>query len=249
MPQANQIQRIRQPSSRFWSSRPTQGAGLGASLSVAGSGNPRRPSEAQSAGVQSPTVRDIQAVAGLLFEPADIVELRAIGARCRRMRIVKRWTPAADLPAMADELAALNRQGFGIYFGVNPRRQSGCSGDSNVRLARCLFADMDDVEPGDGCGRFEFVYTDLMAAGLPEPTLAVHSGHGIHLYWRLDEPLDDLVLWQRIQSQLNERLGADKAIKNPERLMRLPGFWNTKRQPYQDCFICWGVSYANGKIV
>ena len=88
---------------------------------------------------------------------------------------------------------------------------------------------------------FEFVYTDIFMAGLPEPTIAIHSGHGIHVYWRLAEPLHDLDLWRSMQSQLNDRLDADKSIKNPERIMRMPGYMNTKEEPYQDCFICWGA--------
>jgi len=182
---------------------------------------------------------DIQIIAQTLFEPGDIIELRFI---LKGKPVLKRWTTAQDLPDMADELDALNRQGYNIYFGPNPRQATGTSGDENVKLARCLFCDFDGIDPGGGCGRFEFVYTDIFGAGLPEPTLAVHSGHGVHVYWRLDEPMYDMNLWRSMQSQINARLGADRTIKNPERIMRLPGFLNTKREPYQETFICWGVS-------
>jgi len=183
---------------------------------------------------------DLLTISRYLFEPKDIVEFRCI----RDRDVVKRWTTAVEMIQLANELTALNSNGYNIYYGVNPRKEFGKSGDDNVKLARCLFCDFDNIEPGDGCGMFEFVYTDLFFAGLPEPTLAVHSGHGIHVYWRLAEAIYDLNLWRSMQSQLNDRVGADRTIKNPERIMRLPGFFNVKRTPHQDCFVCWGAPHA-----
>ena len=183
-------------------------------------------------------MNDIRTITNTLFEPGDIVELRCIRGKRPNAQIQQRWTTAEELPSIADELASLNKQGYNVYYGVNPLKAKGKSGDDNVLLARCLFCDFDDVEPGDGCGMFEFVHTDIFLAGLPEETMAVHSGHGIHVYWRLDEPIHDLNIWRAMQEKLNRRLGADPAIKNPERIMRLPGFMNTKELPFQDCFVC-----------
>lgn len=185
--------------------------------------------------IDAHALEDIQTLTETLFDPDDIVEIRCIKGR----QIAKRWAQAASLSEMACELDELNRRGYNIYYGPNPRKDRGKSGDDNVLLARCLFCDFDNVEPGDGCGRFEFVYTDILLAELPEPTLAVYSGHGVHAYWRLSKPLQDLNIWRTMQSQLNKRLKADPSIKNPERIMRLPGFKNVKRQPYPDCFVCW----------
>jgi hypothetical protein len=184
---------------------------------------------------------DIQTIITCLFEPDDIVELRCIRGK---EDVIKRWVCAKELPSMTEKLTAWNQQGYNIYYGVNPRREAGKSGDANVLLARAFFCDFDHIEPGDGCGRFELVYTDILLSGLPEPTLAVHSGHGLHCYWRLAEPLTDLALWRDMQSRLNEKLDADRNVKNAERLMRLPGFLNTKRKPFQESFICWSTHHA-----
>ncbi|MEN6308214.1 MAG: DNA-primase RepB domain-containing protein [Anaerohalosphaeraceae bacterium] len=186
-------------------------------------------------------VNDIQTIISTLFESNDIIELRCI----RKGGIIQKWTLAQDLPSLADELHAMNQQGYNIYYGPNPRKGFGLSGDKNVALARCLFCDFDHLDPGDGCGRLEFVWNDIFLAGLPDPTLAVNSGHGLHVYWRLSEPMLNLVEWHDTQARLNERLGADPTIKNPERIMRLPGFSNVKEKPYQDCFICWSPIDAN----
>jgi hypothetical protein len=182
---------------------------------------------------------DIEIITTTLFDPDDIVELRFIRGKSPKVEIKKYWTTAEKLPSFADKLKAENEAGFNIYYGVNPRKAMNQSGDSNVKLARCLFCDFDNLEPGDGCGNLEFVWNDIFLAGLPEPTIAIHSGHGLHTYWRLEEPITDMSIWKATQEKLIARLGSDKTIKNPERIMRMPGFGNTKKQPFTECFICW----------
>ena len=78
------------------------------------------------------------------------------------------------------------------YFGVCPRYAPGDRGKSydyahQIRTVRCLWADLDYCTPPEALVRCE-------AAGLPPPTVAVNSGHGTHLYWRLDQPylIDDV---------------------------------------------------------
>lgn len=188
---------------------------------------------------------DLEKITQILFDPDDIVELRFIRGKNPKVEIKKFWTLAKDLPSLADRLKASNQAGYNIYYGPNPRKAMNLSGDENVLLARCFFCDFDHLETGDGCGRLEFVWNDIFLAGLPEPTLAVNSGHGLHVYWRLADPITDMTLWHNTQAQLNNRLGADKTIKNPERIMRLPGFLNTKKQPHTECYICWSPINAN----
>ncbi len=95
---------------------------------------------------------DLLTISKYLFEPKDIVEFRCI----RERDVVKRWIAADEMIQLANELAVLNSNGYNIYYGVNPRKKSGKSGDDNVKLARCLFCDFDNIEPGDGYGMFEF---------------------------------------------------------------------------------------------
>lgn len=183
---------------------------------------------------------DLKTIGDFLFEPADVVELRAIRGKAPNATIKKFWSLAKDLPRMEDELHILNGQGFNIYYGANPRKDFGLSGDKNVLLARCLFIDIDNREPGDGCGIWDSVYMDIFLYGLPEPTLGVFSGNGVHVYWRLNEPVTDLQLFTRKQKALIRRFDADKSVHNAERVMRLPGFKNTKDENNKkDCFIVW----------
>ena len=183
------------------------------------------------------TPSDLAAFTAMLFEPDDIVEIRCIRGKAPNTQIEKRWTIAHTLPNMADELTALNQQGFNVYAGPNPRREAGKSGDANVLLARCLFCDFDGIEPGDGCGRWEFVLGRIIEAELPEPDMVICSGHGIHTYWKLEEPLNNMEKWRQVQRRMNSVLDADRTIQNPERIMRLPGFLNVKKKPFQETFI------------
>lgn len=178
---------------------------------------------------------DLLIYSTVVFEPDDVIELRFI-KKAKPPIIQKRWMSAADLPGAMDELRSINHEGFDIYAGPNPRTARGLSGDANVQLARCLFCDFDHIDPGDGCGRSEFVSMTIFEAGLPEPSLYLNSGNGIHVYWRLGTPIIDIAVWTGMQERLNARLEADPVIKNPERIMRLPGFINWK-SPQTESFI------------
>lgn len=186
-------------------------------------------------------MRDLQTIASVLFEPMDIVEVRAIHS-VRKGDIVHRWTTAQELSTLYDELQRLNRKGYNIYFGVNPRRHVGGTKKEDVALARCLFADFDDkddpmIRPGDGCGRYEFVLNRIIDAGLPEPSLVVSSGGGIHTYWHLDEPITEANAFKAAQKQIIHLLHSDNSVNDFPRIMRMPGFLNVKEKPYRDCFV------------
>ncbi len=169
-------------------------------------------------------MNDLQIYSAVVFEPDDVVELRYI----KKPVVQKHWMLASELPGAVGKLQSINQDGFDLYAGPNPRTDKELSGDANVKLARCLFCDFDHIEPGDGCGRSEFVSMAIFEAGLPEPNLYINSGNGVHVYWRLNVPILELSAWTIIQERLNARLEADPVIKNPERIMRLPGFINWK---------------------
>ena len=176
-----------------------------------------------------------------VYEPDDWVELRALkngGAR-------KWWKPAHALLSIVSELETLNRDGWNIYVGPNPRKAEGLSGDANVLLCRSVFCDFDHIEAGDGLSPSEVVLTIIENKGLPNPTMIVFSGHGVHCYWRLSEPITP-DQWRGLQERLNAYLGSDPTIKNGERIMRLVGLANVKdpARPV-DCF----VVQADDKVV
>jgi len=157
-----------------------------------------------------------------IYEPSDIIEIREIKKSEDHPRV--KWTTAADLPELAESLASDNGAGWNIYAGINPRPARNQRGDEVIDLARTIFADFDDATLDDARARW-------VALGMPAPTLFVQSGHGVHGYCRLTNPIDDLAAWREFQWDLAVALGADVKVKNPERIMRLPGLTNWKREP------------------
>ncbi len=152
------------------------------------------------------------------FEETDIVEIRLLPSGKRA------WHTAAELPEQFDELKQLNARGENIYVGANPRQAVGGSTSESVALARCLFVDFDGISIEDAKWTIE-------GADLPVPTMYVESGHGVHAWWRLTTPLDNLSHWTAIQKQLIQAVKSDPAIHDPARIMRVPGFDNCKAEP------------------
>jgi hypothetical protein len=127
-------------------------------------------------------------------------------------------------------LETLNRGGRNIYVGVASRTAKGKSG--NKAFARCLVlvADFDGMSLADALER-------ITRAGLPPPTMVISSGHGAHAYWRLSEPIQDGEVWRRWQRSLAALLKSDTTMDDPDQMIRLPGFQNTKSKPYIACEI------------
>ena len=151
-----------------------------------------------------------------LFEPTDIVEVRTLipgkGGSSK-------WVTAGKLAA--DGIDGIP-EGGNVYFGANPRAETGGRSADHVSTFRCVWVDIDNCDVDSANHRW-------LDAGLPAPTAVVFSGGGVHLYWRLDEPITDAASWTRRQKRLIKLLNSDKAIHDPPRIMRYPGTLNTKR--------------------
>jgi hypothetical protein len=134
-----------------------------------------------------------------IFDPKDVVTLRPIETwvdeKGRKrgevlydlVKHCRAETFAKEGPAWAvllDQCAAKNANTF---FGVCPR--AGYAGYDlawQIRTVRVLWADLDYCTPDEAKER-------CRNAGLPEPSVIVSSGNGVHLYWILDAPflIDD----------------------------------------------------------
>lgn len=159
--------------------------------------------------------------AGALFAADDIVELRVLPIPDQR------WVRGEDLASRepVEWLAQQSAAGQNLYVGANPRTEVGGADAAHVAFARSLFVDFDGgVTPVQALDK-------VQAAGLPPPSVVVFSGHGTHCYWLLDKPMTDLAAWTLRQKALIAQLHTDKVINDPPRIMRLPGFLNTKTAP------------------
>jgi hypothetical protein len=85
--------------------------------------------------------------------------------------------------AFGEVLRRTESERTNAFFGVCPRVGNAGKFDRKwqIRTVRCLWADIDDTGDVDEVvGRCEDV-------GLPEPSVLVHSGNGIHVYWLLKD--------------------------------------------------------------
>jgi len=107
------------------------------------------------------------------------------------------------------------QEGRGVYIVINE------GGDKDSDITRCvaLFAEWDDRS-------VEWQITAWQELGLPEPSLMVTTGgKSVHVYWVFAEPIS-VELWRDLQKRLLEYCDADRTLKNPSRVMRLPGAWH-----------------------
>lgn len=113
----------------------------------------------------------------------------------------------------------------GSYAGKN--RQ-------NPVAKRALWLDLDSKDfDGSISDALRALVTFVKAVGLPPPSIYVHSGRGVHVYWPLDRdvPVGE---WKAVAQALKEKcreLGfkADPAsTADPARILRCPGSLNRK---------------------
>jgi hypothetical protein len=142
--------------------------------------------------VASEQLAETERFLGQLFEPEDIVLLRLIeswteGNR-KKTKILYKQGVCATAGSLSqvrlygiNQVAALNRAN--LFFGVCPRLgNEGYDKAWQIRTVRCLWADLDHITPDDAWAR-------CAERGVPQPSLVVSSGHGAHLYWKLERPL------------------------------------------------------------
>ena len=106
-------------------------------------------------------------------------------------------------------------EGRGVYVVVN----DGGDTDSEITSCRAYFCEWDDRSQEQQINAWK----DL---GLPEPTMQINTGgKSIHNYWVLKKSIDPKT-WKPIQERLLDYADADRALKNPSRVMRLPGTYH-----------------------
>jgi hypothetical protein len=168
--------------------------------------------------MSSDTLSQCEAFLGAIFEPGDIIEFRTLPTPAGR-----KWGTLDDLPKLVSWMQSQNRAGKCIFAGANPRTVRGKGTEEYVALARCHFADFDGVTVEEALRRIE-------AAGLPVPTIIVSTGGGVHAWWLLTEPVTDAAAWTARQKMLARVLDSDPKVSDWARVMRLPGFVNTKEK-------------------
>lgn len=100
----------------------------------------------------------------------------------------------------------------GIYVVVN----DGGDDDSSINSCRALFVEHDDIPLEEQLQSWKGV--------LPEPTMQIYTGgKSYHQYWVFSEPIP-VERWKNLTLKAIHALKSDPQVKNPSRVMRLPGF-------------------------
>lgn len=121
-----------------------------------------------------------------------------------------------------------NQNGCGVFVTVNQTDLSGRKAE-NIRRVRGLWVDFDTAD-------HERLDRLISMDGIP-PNLIVESSAGKHhAYWIIEEggeiPLNQFTELQKRLIHLFAGDGADKAIHDLPRVMRLAGFYHRKGEPF-----------------
>jgi RepB DNA-primase N-terminal domain/Primase C terminal 2 (PriCT-2) len=118
----------------------------------------------------------------------------------------------------AAKLTCLNNQGAGVFVVINETDGKGRSTENIVRV-RAVFADLDGGPLAP------------ILQGKLEPHIIVESSPGkFHVYWRVDGMrLDD---FSAVLKAVIERFNSDPSVHDLPRVMRLPGFFHCKGEPF-----------------
>lgn len=116
-----------------------------------------------------------------------------------------------------------------VYIGMFGHNSKDATADT-ATSAGAVWADFDDT--GDAAE----VMARIRSAGLPQPSLTVSSGRGIHTYWLLAKRARPGEVVPVLKA-LAAALGSDSSVCDAARIMRLPGSLNLKYSPAVPCSI------------
>ncbi len=144
-----------------------------------------------------------------LGKPKGAIRLRGFYAKTDPRKAEDKGAKGEPTKQLVESWVADRR---GVYVVVNN------GGDKDADITDCIafFCEWDD-RPKD------WQLTAWQELGLPEPTIQVDTGgKSIHSYWVLSAPIPT-VRWRTTMQRLLEYADADRSLKNPSRVMRLPG--------------------------
>ena len=144
----------------------------------------------------------------------------------------RHWNGLKTHSDVEREVQRLSALPLNVFFAV------GSYAGKNRKLPtakRCLYLDLDAKSFGTVEAALRELSVFVRAVGLPPPSIYVHSGRGIHVYWCLDRDVS-LAEWQPVATALKAKckeleFKADpSATSDPARILRAPGTLNRKEE-------------------
>ena len=159
-----------------------------------------------------------------LFQPSD--QLAVLVRNPHRGEVIQRLATAARIleGSFQEWLHHKNdREGRDIYVGMNPLKPSARSRTKQDILAiRHLYVDLDH----DGPAALAAVQQSTL---VPEPNYVLSTSRDrFQVVWRVDGVSRDGA--EALLRAMARKFGADPAATDSTRVLRLPGFFNQKRE-------------------
>lgn len=153
-----------------------------------------------------------------LHEPCNFRAIhdqrKDIPAIKRRGRLEEHW----------QELCQLNAQGYGIFVTIAAMDENGDK-LANVAGIRAHYTDLDSLSAMQDLERTKQHF--------PPPSFAVQSSpNKAHVYWPITQRYRDNEWFTVHQAKLAQLFNGDTRITDPTRVMRLPGTYHCKGQPF-----------------
>lgn len=142
----------------------------------------------------------------------------------------RHYNGLTSVDAVEKQIQLLSIQPLNVFFATGS--YAGKNRKDPI-AKRAFFLDLDGKDFGSIEDALRGLSTFVTATGLPPPSIYVHSGRGVHVYWCLDRDLPTAE-WVPIAKALKakcEELGfkADSsATADPARVLRAPGTLNRK---------------------
>jgi hypothetical protein len=135
----------------------------------------------------------------------------------------------ADVEAAVQRLSA---QPVNVFYAVG---SYAAANRQDPVAKRCFYLDLDSKDFGSIEAALQDLTRFVKATGLPPPSIYVHSGRGIHVYWCLDDdiPVEEwLTVARALKAKCKElEFKADpSATTDAARILRCPGTLNRKEQ-------------------
>jgi archaellum biogenesis ATPase FlaH len=118
-------------------------------------------------------------------------------------------------------LDLLNQKEAGIYFAYNNLKEK--RNKENVQGINAWTMEIDDLPKQEQ-------YEKILNCPIM-PSFQVETSKSVHCYWLAED--GTLENFEKIQSGLIQYFGSDTALKDPARMLRIPGFYHNKKEP---CF-------------
>lgn len=209
-------------------------------------------------------MNDVLKTINLLFDPDQIVEVRAINVSrqgYQRPHIEAGYFDGEHRPNLIEAVEALNGQAEGVYVVMNPfdpallaraanriKVSPSTTADTNIQRRQWMLFDVDAGNPAETSSSNEehdaaiatarIIHKELSRRGWSDAAVA-DSGNGAHVYVPIDLPSNDGDLVKRclIAASLmfdHDGIKVDTSVFNPARITKLVGTRAQKGDPLPD---------------